>query len=64
MTEPRYSVVKSHMTAMQKRLYPKQAHRPWAVRDNETGRLIGLPDRYLSRSGAQDRADREEARKQ
>jgi hypothetical protein len=55
---PRYEVRKSHLTAMQKRLYPEQARRPFIVWDNETGRPVGLPDRYLSRSGAQARADR------
>jgi hypothetical protein len=62
VTGPRYEAVKVHMTAMQKRIHPGRAYRPWVVRDNATGRLVGLPDRYLSRSGAQARADREQQR--
>ncbi|QFG07817.1 hypothetical protein SEA_ARACELI_3 [Streptomyces phage Araceli] len=55
----RYEVRKVHATALQKRLYPEAARRPFIVWDNELGRPVGLPDRYLSRSGAQARADRE-----
>ena len=58
----RYTVRKLHATAMQKRLYPEAARRPFIVWDSEKGRPLGLPDRYMSRSGAQARADREEAK--
>jgi hypothetical protein len=54
----RYEVRKVHATALQKRLYPEAAARPFIVWDTDTGRPVGLPDRYLSRSGAQARADR------
>ncbi|UTN93006.1 hypothetical protein SEA_MARKY_3 [Streptomyces phage Marky] len=54
----RYSVEKVHMTAMQKRLYPESRDKPFVVRDGDTGALVGLPDRYRNRSGAQQRADR------
>lgn len=54
----RYSVRKAHATKLQRRLYPEAARRPFIVWDSELGRPVGLPDRYLSRSGAQARADR------
>jgi hypothetical protein len=54
----RYTVRKHHMTALQRRLYPEAARRPWVIWDSDLGRPVGLPDRYLSRSGAQARADR------
>lgn len=58
----RYTVRKVHATAMQKRLYPEAGRRPFIVWDSELGRPLGLPDRYMSRSGAQARADRENAK--
>jgi len=61
---PRYEVRKSHLTAMQKRLYPEAAGRPFIVWDNERDRPVGLPDRYISRSGAQARADRLEQKEE
>lgn len=56
--EEPYVVDKVHMTAMQKRLYPNAANKPFVVRETATGKLVGLPDRYRTRSGAQARADR------
>jgi len=55
----RYEVRKTHATALQKRLYPDARRRPFIVWDTEQDRPVGLPDRYMSRSGAQARADRE-----
>lgn len=46
------------MTALQKRLYPNSARKPFVVRETASGQLVGLPDRYTNRSGAQARADR------
>lgn len=59
---PRFTVEKVHATALQKRLYPETRDKPYVVRDGATSRLVGLPDRYKNRSGAQARADRENAR--
>jgi hypothetical protein len=53
-----YTVEKVHMSALQKRLYPQAANKPFVVRETASGELVGLPDRYRSRSGAQARADR------
>jgi hypothetical protein len=57
-----YSVERVHMTALQKRLYPEAKDRPFVVREASSGNLVGLPDRYHTRSGAQARADRLNAR--
>jgi hypothetical protein len=58
VSDERYRAEKVHMTAMQKRLYPDRRDKPYVVRDTHTGNLVGLPDRYRNRSGAQARADR------
>lgn len=58
MSTDRYTVEKVHMTKLQRRLYPDRAHKPYVVRDGVSGELVGLPDRYTNRSGAQARADR------
>lgn len=57
----RFEVEKVHLTAMQKRFVSPSERGPFfVVVDRETGeRLHG---RYRNRSGAQDRADREERR--
>jgi hypothetical protein len=61
---PRFTVQKVHATALQKRLYPESRDKPYVVRDGATAQLLGLPDRYKNRSGAQARADRENAKEE
>ncbi len=61
---PRYQIKKLHLTALERRLYPEARRKPYVVVDTLEQKLVGLPDRYTNASGAQDRADRMNAREE